>query len=1586
MTPLMNAPSVIPQLILNLCAISIATCSKIFNQMTPFNGDKIRPRITARAGGKTFSWLFDTGASISCMTAASFHAAFPGVKPLKVQNAQHCTAASGNKMNSLGIYEIDLQIKGKTFKHHINVMDQLTDNIIGIDFMHKHKLHYDVQTRQVKISGIDIDQIVAIKEQTIPALTSTVITAKYKGKMDKNMNYIASIYAPRTPMITGMPAIVSIDKNNNCKIIIDNCAPYDVTIDRNDILGIMDLESDNLIPLEDSTISAILSDINKHLPKVPKKKLTKAEIAEKAHLNVPSEYKQQYVDILFKHQNAISANKYDLGLATNFKHKIYLKDNAPVYRKQFKIPEAHQNFIEQSLDEWLKLGVVKRANSLYNSPIFCVPKKQGQGLRVVQDFRELNNHSHIDKYSMKEITECIGDIGRANSTIFSTLDLTSGFWQMQLDEKSQHLTAFTIPGQGQYQWITSPMGLLGCPASFQRLMEGVLRNISNVIVYIDDLLVHTKNHDDHLKVLEQVLQRLHSHNLKINLDKCYFGNKEVSYLGFTLTPEGIKPGKNKLKAIKDAKPPTDVKTIRSFVGLCNFFRTHIKNFAIIAAPLFRLTRKDSGYKGGPLPKDAMDAFCILKNTLTSEPIMAFPRADRQYALITDAATGTADTAGGLGAILTQKDEFDNYYAISYASRQLKDHEKNYSPFLLESAAAVWGMDIFNEYLKGKKFILFTDHKPLEKMGHLHTKTMNRLQAALLEHDFVIQYKKGAIMPADYLSRLPSENADKISEITECFDPFQPDLCDLQKADKNLQNMNHFRVHGRWPDNLPKSEANYLQNLTPKLFQDANKIVWIRLDDYKYPRTALYLPEKYRKLALCEAHNHQFGGHNAALKTYIRLTSSYYWPRIYSDILKHTKTCLRCQQRKSSTDKPPLLHPLPMPDQPNIRIHADLFGPMLAAGRQHKYILCITDAFTKYALVTAIENKEAETVAKAIFSEWFCKFGIPAQVHTDGGKEFVNKLSKELFDLLNVQHTKTTPAHPQCNAQVEVFNKTVKKYLASFVDDTTLDWENFLPALMLSYNTSYHSTIATTPFELLFGTKPRLPSFPNPDIQRVHYGESTSAERYQLLQKIRFLAKNIATANQQTIKNNFDNNALPHSYSIDDLVWYEDFAPLGKNPKLTPKWQGPAKITEINDTNARILLPNGKSKVLNVMRLKRFFASPSDTNSENDTTSENLDFNSEPKITGPVTRAMKKLLEHKNAAQLAINVLCDLSKKHCAMCEWEQECSDNPLLFNPSFAKQYIKERKSWLINKQSVCAKCKSQIGQHLIDNQAQNDAPVSNSIHQQCHDFPNDDSVNEKDADASPFSDLCSKELIELQNVLRQSQNAINKPTCTSSNKINQIDTKENLINTMDNELFLINEELRVPLLHIANKLLGRQNLNFDQLTPPEQKLWNLFENSDIYEFLTGEKDTIPEFRHNWITCSAKPKVTFDYQGFLDSWAAVNQLPPQQPQPVQHAHSDPSPVQHNLRERKNRVNYRALHLGQELRQVSQELNSDLQQAAQQIKSKCKSMRKSVRKSAKATVTRLAPGAFSPRHTPPATAPSSPATTSSSSWKFWPSK
>jgi IS30 family transposase len=176
--------------------------------------------------------------------------------------------------------------------------------------------------------------------------------------------------------------------------------------------------------------------------------------------------------------------------------------------------------------------------------------------------------------------------------------------------------------------------------------------------------------------------------------------------------------------------------------------------------------------------------------------------------------------------------------------------------------------------------------------------------------------------------------------------------------------------------------------------------------------------------MCEAHDGVFGGHNAAHKTHLKISTSYFWPKMRQDIERHLSYCLRCQQRKKSTNKRTPLAPLPILECPNLRIHADLFGPMITTDSNKKFVLCITDAFTKYVVVTAIASKDAERVADTIYRDWFSKYGIPAQIHTDGGKEFVNKLSEELFQLLNVCHTKTSSAHPQCNAQVEVFNKAV----------------------------------------------------------------------------------------------------------------------------------------------------------------------------------------------------------------------------------------------------------------------------------------------------------------------------------------------------------------------------------------------------------------------------------------------------------------------------------------------------------------------------------------------------------------------------------
>ncbi len=305
-----------------------------------------------------------------------------------------------------------------------------------------------------------------------------------------------------------------------------------------------------------------------------------------------------------------------------------------------------------------------------------------------------------------------------------------------------------------------------------------------------------------------------------------------------------------------------------------------------------------------------------------------------------------------------------------------------------------------------------------------------------------------------------------------------------------------------------------------------------------------------------------------------------------------------------------------------------------------------------------------------------------------------------------------------------------------------------------------------------------------------------------------------------------------------------------------------------------------------------------------------------------------------------------------------------------FAKRYIAERKSWLINKQSMCTRCKLQFGEHLIEQNAQNAANLINAANDSLQNL----------ISKQFFDEATSKDLLHVQNLIRDAREAsanLISAQPNSENLISMSKNTENLINTQSDEIFLINESLCEPLLNVANKLLGRQRLSFEQLTPSEKDLWTKFETSDIYQFLTGESNTVPEFCHNWLTFSAKPKVNIDINKIAQRLTPIpfHQLSPA----VQRTLSAPPPTTHYLRERKGKIDYKALHLGQQIK-------SDIQQAAQGVKQKCKQMKKSVRKSAKATVTKLAPGAFSPKQQTPASAPASPQPSSSSSWTFWPSK
>ena len=998
------------------------------------------------------------------------------------------------------------------------------------------------------------------------------------ARPNKKRPMIVNVITLISPLVTGGPALVEADSAGQAVIELYNCGPDTIELPRRE--PIATLENAETFHLEVMSPEVVNSITEREKMKNPEVKISpekKIFIQENADIsNVPVEFQEKYLELMYKYHTIFSEKKNDIGRSDLIQHEIHLKNNDPIYVKQFKIPDTHREYLEDQVKEWLKMGIVQPTRSRYNSPMFLVNKKDG-GFRVVQDFRALNNNSHLDKYSMKDVSECIGEIGRSHSTLFSTLDLTSGFWQMTLHPHSRSFTAFTVPGMGQFEWITSAMGLLGCPATFQRLVEAIVDRIRNVIVYIDDLIIHSTNHDEHLQILEMLFSRLSDHGLKVRLEKCKFGSKEVMYLGFHLTENGIKPGVDKLKAVKEAKPPSSVHEVRQFLGLCNFFRSHVRNFAMIASPLTKLTRKESLWrKGGELPRDAYLAFRELQSSLVSEPIVDYPRRDRPYALFTDASFGDDRHDGGLGAILTQINENKEHCVIGYASRKLAVHEKNYTPFLLEMQAAIFGMEHFGTHLKGRHFTLFTDHKPLEKLGKVHTKTLNRLQEIMNVYDFEIVYIKGKDIPADFLSRnaVDAINLDNSA------------LAQEQQKDEVLCALRKYLLHREISRDVRIQRI--VNNLADRSFVEKD-VLWLRVKNENGPKVVILVPESLIPLILQEAHGHLLTGHDGLCKTKARISQNYFWPGMDKNISDHIKGCHRCQVRRTDRRPPPqLLSPLPQCTEPNQRIHADLFGPLKTTDSSKKYILAMTDAFTKYVELVAIPDKEALTVTSAIFSRWICRYGLPLELITDQGREFANKMSDELYSLMKMKHQTTSARHPQCNSQVERFNQTIAKYLNSFVDSTTLDWELYLAPLMLCYNTSFHRSIQNTPFFLTFGMEPRLPTFPGPDIRRAFYGESSAAELYQRLA----LARNLAAENnlQATEKGKeyHDRKAAPHNYATHQLVLLEEYYFLGKNAKLSPKWSGPHEIIALKGAHNVELLMNQKKKVIvSVDRIKPY---------------------------------------------------------------------------------------------------------------------------------------------------------------------------------------------------------------------------------------------------------------------------------------------------------------------------------------------------------------------------------------------------------------
>ena len=485
---------------------------------------------------------------------------------------------------------------------------------------------------------------------------------------------------------------------------------------------------------------------------------------------------QKLKQLILEYSDVFALRDEELGCCDIAEHEIIVDNPIPFKEKYRRIAPSMFSDVKAQLESMLKCGVIRESCSPYSSPITVVAKKDGRA-RICCDFRTLNKRTKKDAKSLPRIEETIDLL--KDATVFSSLDLMSGYWQTKLAENSKELTAFTAGPLGFYEWNRLPFGLCNSGATFQRMIEKALHGSihTDCLAYIDDVVVFSKGEVDHIEKLKKVFDRLRLHNLKLKPSKCCLLQKEITYLGHCISKDGIRKDPSKTVKVTDWPIPTCVRDVRRFLGFTSYFRKYIRDYAKIAAPLSSLLQGYSNKRSNKAENRRKEvelwkwtsecdaAFERLKCLLVEDVMLGFADFEKDFFLEVDACKT------GLGAVLYQLDDNNKKRPIAYASRKTSRTEQGYSTHKLEFLGLKWAVtDKFKEYLyNGNKCSVFTDNNPLKFLLNKSKidATSQRWCSELANFNITVEYKSGATNAgADALSRMyeDSNQRDEIDHI------------------------------------------------------------------------------------------------------------------------------------------------------------------------------------------------------------------------------------------------------------------------------------------------------------------------------------------------------------------------------------------------------------------------------------------------------------------------------------------------------------------------------------------------------------------------------------------------------------------------------------------------------------------------------------------------------------------------------------------------------------------------------------------------------------------------------------------------------
>lgn len=699
--------------------------------------------------------------------------------------------------------------------------------------------------------------------------------------------------------------------------------------------------------------------------------------------------------------------------------ELHTQANAePVVKPPRRVPHALMERLANKLKSLQEHQIIEKVEhpKSYVSNLVVIEKSDGN-LRICLDPQHLNKVLLREYHLIPTLQEIVSKL--SNKTVFSVLDLSDGFYNIKLTDKSTDLCTFSSPF-GCYKFLRLPFGLSVAPEIFQKYTEKTFGDIPGVVIYCDDLLICAENETEHDKILKQVFERAKESNVRFNKRKFQYKLKEVKYFGHIFSKDGMRIDDDRVKAILNIKSPTNKKELQIFLGMVNYLRNFICSLAELVTPLQSLLKKDTTWLWTDIHEKA---FINIKKCISSAPTLQNFNETLSVTIQCDASKN------GLGCCLMQDGK-----PVCYASRSLTSAERNFSQIEKELLSVVWATKKFHYYIYGKSCTVLNDHKPLEtllKKGihEIPSARLQRLKLKLLKYDIHFKYQKGRLMHiADLLSRSYLEEVDEdqsymfevvhcigLATHLQCTDDQKQEIIRETDKDEELVQLTAFTMNG-WPTNTSNLSENlkYFFKLRDNITIDQKLI---------FMNDRLIVPKSLRLKFLNKLHE----GHLGTTKIKQLSRSLYYWPSIDSQIEALVKKCNVCQMYQiNNTKEPLLLHKIP--DLPFSKIGVDIME-----FRKSSYLV-IYDYMSKWLDIKKLNNKSAQSVMNALIDIFSC-FGVPSEIVADH-VPFDSLQCKQFAIDWGFKFTYSSPRYPQSNGMAERGVQIAKKILTKCNEDKT----------------------------------------------------------------------------------------------------------------------------------------------------------------------------------------------------------------------------------------------------------------------------------------------------------------------------------------------------------------------------------------------------------------------------------------------------------------------------------------------------------------------------------------------------------------------